>query len=780
MKRELTIRCLIGMCLLVIGSTSAATPIYVEANGSIGRGLAALRGAECMVVLPAHVAGQSRQVAVYGRSGAAGDAAYVKDIGKKGDDLMLFKVTSNAEAICDDTEVAMFKAMPGAVILRREKNGALGIEQVSVTRHSQLNLIFVFLRENAREAKGISGSVIFVDGRPRGMVIDVGTVPGRPNIARQLEYVAALEGSWVLGQAADVSNIRDALAVLQTAADMRTKGDIGQVAAIEGLVRSGSALSGVDLRGVGMAGVALNNGDLSLAQMQGANLENSFLQSTRISQARFDFASLKGIQAQSAGANETRFYYAIVDGADFSGANASQSNWAAASARSVNFRGADLSGASFFMTDLTGADFTNANLKQTSFIGAILTDAVFTGAELDRTDFTAATGEIAAFSEVQRAHMCATLVNDTVRLGLIRTAPSARFSSGTAYDDLVSTRVWLRVSIDLLPRCQNRDLLVAGLPAFEVSEYDPSRVEKVTNDFMIDYESEPYDKIGLRRTFAQRAYDQIQRIENAQEAGNFLRLEHAGAKKLSSALAARVNAVKFEGKFSLNYFASAELVGLKYHPSSMVFNDRWTSKAKIHLMEETRKKSQFTSLPAVSKWPKFFPEGTKQQELTDAHVELFRKWTLNRARAVPSRAFLQFRMPSSAIGMIHNAQISMKMQPEKRLTIKPFIDLGNPPGNRRLPEGAADPERLFIPTSNTNQVIFVLAQPHEAYAIEANAESLALLRNNPQLELEMEVVGAEIIDKNPEVMGDHYILIKIAPIRLVAIASDGATLGFEL
>jgi hypothetical protein len=769
-----------GIGLLLATGVALATPVYVETTDSFGRGIAELRGAECMVVLPAHVAGESRQIDVYGRSGAFGRAGYVKDIGKKGDDLMLFRVLENSEAICDDTEAAMLKAMPGGVAFRREKNGALNFEQVSVTRDSQLNLTFVFLREGAREAPGISGSVIYVGGKPQGIIIAVGLKDGRPNIARQLEYVAAMEGSWVLGQASDVSTIQDSLAILQIATEMRSKGDMGQIAAAEGMVRSGSALSGIDLRGVGLAGAALNNGNLVQAQLQGAILENALLQSARISEARFDFANLEGVQAKSADATKARFYYANTDGGDFSGANATQSNWGGASAREVNFRGADLSGASFFLADLTGADFSNAILTQTSFIGAILTGANFTGAKFDRTDFTAASGDIHAFSEAQQVRMCATLLEDTIRTDLIRLVPSTRFSSGVDYDELIEHRIWLQVSVNMLPQCPKRDLLVAGLPSFSASEYDPSGTEKVTSDFRIDYESQPYDKIGLRREWARRVRDQIQRIETALNVGAFLRLEHARTKDLYSALEAKVTAVDFVGEFSLNYSPDAELVGFKYDPASPLVNEYWTTRAKVHLQTESSQRSAGSSNPVAGNWEKFYPEGTSMQELSEAHVDLFRQWTLNRAKAIPSTAFIQFNMPSGAISMVHNAQISLGMQPEKRLTIKPFIDLGNPAGKRRLPEGTFNLERLFSPAAISSNLILELDEPLETYVIDADTETLAFLRANPRLQLEMKLVGGKLIDDNPQRPGDHYILIRFSPIKLTALARDGTKLVLAL
>ena len=200
----------------------------------------------------------------------------------------------------------------------------------------------------------------------------------------------------------------------------------------------------------------------------------------------------------------------------------------------------------------------------------------------------------------------------------------------------------------------------------------------------------------------------------------------------------------------------------------------------VHLRTENSQRSAGSSSPVAGNWEKFYPEGTRAQELVEAHVELFRQWTLNRAKAIPSTAFIQFNMPSAAIGMVHNAQISLGMQPEKRLTLKPFIDLGQPARNRRFPEGAFNLKRLFSPATISSNIILELDQPLETYVIDADTETLAFLRANPRLQLEMKLVGGKLIDDNPQRPGDHYILIRFSPIKLTALARDGTRLVLAL
>jgi uncharacterized protein YjbI with pentapeptide repeats len=765
--------------LLTTPLSEGATPVYVETTGSLGRGLVAMRGAECMLLLPAHVAGQAIELQVYGRSGAAGTASFVKVIGKKDDDLMLFRVESNAGAVCDDSEAAMLKAMPGPVIFIRDKTGALRTESVSIDRDSQLTLVFTFQGATPQDAQGISGSVVYIDSKPRGMVLDVGVLEDRPNIARELEYVAALEGSWLLGQAADVSNISDSLQIIETARQQRAKGDIGQIAAIEGLVRNGSALAGVDLRGVGLKNVVVNNGNLSAAQLQGANLENAQLQQANVGAARFDFANLKNVKARLANARETRFYYASADGADFSEADAAQSNWGGASARNANFRDADLSGASFFMADLTGADFSGAILDQTFFTAAILTDAKFDGAKFDRTDFTAATGDIEAFSAAQQKQMCATLVTDTVAVTLQRESPSARFSSGVDFQDLVERRLWFPASVDLLPRCATRDLVTAGYSALQDPNREYSQEETISHDFFFRYESEPYDKVGLRREFRTRTTDMIQRVQEAMEARRFLAVAHARSSDLSDALRNNLQNVGFDGQFSLNLLENLELVALKYDAEGLERNIEWKYKALYRLEVEQKPQTSLHDWLNAGYWENFFPPGVVAQELSAEHFELFRQWSVNRAGAIPSPVVLQFRLPSRASSTLHNTANRIRSQPDQTVTLLPFEVLSEKTEDRLPAELGIDANRLFVPATNSNFVTLRLNGPQESYAIQANAETLVFLRNAQNIRAEFRVLGAQVIDGQANLLNDHKIIVLVEPVRLTVFARDESSISFD-
>jgi hypothetical protein len=163
--------------------------------------------------------------------------------------------------------------------------------------------------------------------------------------------------------------------------------------------------------------------------------------------------------------------------------------------------------------------------------------------------------------------------------------------------------------------------------------------------------------------------------------------------------------------------------------------------AKVHLQTESSQRSAGSSNPVAGNWEKFYPDGTS---------------------------------------MVHNAQISLGMQPEKRLTIKPFIDLGNPAGKRRLPEGTFNLERLFSPAAISSNLTLELDEPLENYVIDADTETLAFLRANPRLQLEMKLVGGKLIDDNPQRPGDHYILSRFSPIKLTALARDGTKLVLAL
>lgn len=761
--------------ILLFTQIAGANPVYVETPDSKGRGIAGMRGAECMLVLPAHVAFEYRDVEVFAQRGQKGKAEYVSHIGDRDDDLMLFAVTSNNEAICDESEAGMFRATTGSQIIIREKSGAWKAEPITITRRSDRSLEFTFENDNPHDAQGLSGSVIYLGGKPAGIVLELGKEGSdKPNIARHLKYTANLAGDWLLGPGSNVTEIRNALEIIKMATEMRPQGDIGQIAAIENLLGNGSSLSGIDLRGVGLKGVVLNSGELSLAQLHGANLEGALMNNVRAGEARFDFANLRGVTAQYADLRETRFYNATVNNADFSEADAKQSNWGGATARNVNFRGAKLQGASFFMADLTGADFTGAHLEQAFFSLANLTGAKFDGATFDRTDFTAATGDIEAFSDTQRKQMCATVVAETLEITLDRESPSARFSSGVTFQDLATDHLWIPVSIDLLPKCAMRDLVTAGYSALQDPDHEYGHEEQLTEDFFFRYKSDPFDKIGLRTDFREHVSNLIRRVNTELGAGGFLRFEHAAGLTLTEALEDRVDAVRFEGRFVLDMFGNVDLVGLKYEPDSTGLNASWKWKAEYQLEQENEPRSTTYERYDAGHWEKFFPEGTLKQELSENHVQLYQQWTLNRARATPSTAFLSLRISSSANNHLHNALNRARAKPDETVRLMPFEIFAQTPEQSLLVEGGYDSERLF-----SNSTILLLERPKSAYSIEMDVEALGLLRNYKRIQLKVKILGAEVFDKDPKHPGDHKVIISVQPLELIAFAKDETSLSFD-
>lgn len=428
----------------------------------------------------------------------------------------------------------------------------------------------------------------------------------------------------------------DSLAVLKTAVAERAAGDVGQIDAIRQLTRERKSLSGFDLKGLYLKSGELDKVDFSAAELHGVNLDDARLQGAQFSQAHLAFATLRGTRAVQADAREARMYFVDAERADFSESNAQRSNWRAASLPGASFRGAKLQGASFMLADLRNADFRGADLSGAFFIGAVVTGAKFDQAVLANTDFTGAVGDAQQFSPTQQAALCATENNRGFRVKLVRVTKSARFKSGEEYDNLAEEYVSLGRGLSQLDRCQPRSVLPAG----GTTVWKGPNHEEIAGEMAIHLPSELLDRAGRQRQYVDRMGATVAMLNAARETGPSVQVRGERYRRLLTALQGNVSNVKLESAATLDGDAMTMFM-LRFQLDSMP-DKHWAQMAEHWAAKEA---GGLESLRRNYRnhWPLFFPPGTSPSELAPEHVELFKRWTLQRARAYPLKVVLEDR-----------------------------------------------------------------------------------------------------------------------------------------
>jgi uncharacterized protein YjbI with pentapeptide repeats len=432
------------------------------------------------------------------------------------------------------------------------------------------------------------------------------------------------------------ANGADPLAVLRAAVAERATGDAGQVAAIRQLFRDGRSLSGFDLAGLHLKGADLAGGDLSGAELLGVDLENAGLAGARLSQSRLAFATLNSARASGLHAREARLYFADGTRADFADADAERSNWHGAQLSGASFRRAKLSGASFMMADLRGADFRGADLRGAFFIGALLTGARFDEALVDNTDLTGAVGDAAQFTVAQRAALCATENRRAFTWRLVRETKSTRYDSGRAYSDLERASFPLARGLSLLQRCGQR----SAVPAGRRTIWKAGAYEAIVEGLDIFLPAEILDRAGRERRYVERLRASAEALNAAYQGAAFVKVTGESHRRLLAALERNATKARLESPATLDGDAMTMYL-LRSRPDA-VEPSHWVQMAEQWAAREA---AGIDSLRRNhgNHWPLFFPPGTSPSELAPEHVEVFKRWTLQRAREYPVRVTVQHR-----------------------------------------------------------------------------------------------------------------------------------------
>lgn len=441
------------LAAFVISALAAPLPalaqavVRIEHEGELGHGLAVSRAGDCFVVTARHVVGDAFEVnALVPLRGAVPLALQrtaevlvtLPDGTEVREDLALLKVEGRGDEVCSNNLEAM-KNERRSVVTTTDGQGAIDFKPVSLLGPPNEIVLFEFERAGLGQIKSISGAPILWGGKPVGLVVRLSTAADdAQQVGYDIELIAQRFGDWVKGETLGVAKVDQALSVLDRVRKQLPNSDLGQVGALRELARGGGALAGLDLAGFFLDRGRFSSLDFSKSDFTLASLNQAYLDGATLTGAKLNFAVAEDVVMNGADLTESHHEYANYDGGEFIDAD-----FARANAVYATFRGANLSGASFTNANLVYADFTGANVSGADFTGALLNGAVLDDAVgLDSASFsdtsitnmvgathhTFAEDEVCGFAIDRGGYDHSTIIQRT---------PSARFSSGYAYDNLL-------------------------------------------------------------------------------------------------------------------------------------------------------------------------------------------------------------------------------------------------------------------------------------------------------------------------------------------------------
>lgn len=163
---------------------------------------------------------------------------------------------------------------------------------------------------------------------------------------------------------------------------------------LRGVILSGLALRGLDLRRARLDGARLRRADLAGVHLERASLIGADLRFANLSSVHAAKTNLSGAQLRSATLKRGDFSGAIcLDGTSFNHANLQEADFTRARMIEADLSEADLTDACFDGAKLMQASFQKAVLDGTSFLGANLHEAGVWGAFIRRVKTDASTDQ---------------------------------------------------------------------------------------------------------------------------------------------------------------------------------------------------------------------------------------------------------------------------------------------------------------------------------------------------------------------------------------------------
>lgn len=425
------------------------------------------------------------------------------------------------------------------------------------------------------------------------------------------------------------------IAVFAEALRGRARGDLGQVRVLGVFVNQGRTFDGQDFSGVGfpkaqVPGMVAPGADLSLT-----NLPNADLSEADFSGARMIATVLEGANLQKAKLPRARAALVQAQGADLQGADLSRSNWIGANLRGANLRQVNLKGANLAHADLRGADLSGADLTNTFLRNADLRDAKFDGTRFANTDVASALLQGDRLSASQFAALCATAEreNSNEYWRIIERIPSSRFGGGYENQPIFDRSLYTgKGGHRPYPKCQLRPK--EFMTDWNEPTYEVRGVESLTSSFDFGVDHPLMQAVGRRAELVDRmrsafdaAFARRELLPTMQQFGQFRKRLYAALNERQQQLTAQLAAPPRLMNFDAD---TGTLLALRIRPA--VLNDLGTSWKDASRNGFWGYKGSAPDSDYV--WPRLFPEGLIEDDLSDVTTQAWERWTRARSRVL--------------------------------------------------------------------------------------------------------------------------------------------------
>lgn len=690
----------VASLLLASVDVSSAQGVWVE-GAEQGQGVLRARGNECFVITPHHVVKDAIEIVVVGPQATRSAAELVRSFPQ---DLAILRVKDARSLVCEewaplDNFDAMLKTQAGGFLVATEQNGSRTRVPVTFTAHDEER---VFVRpSNASEqiAQTMSGSLLLVNGAPAGVLLQrsndegVGEVYQIDDIMRLTEPFFAVARASTAEPAMDVAV---ATALLDRAVETRDGSQQEQNKAVAALLARGYDFANSNWSGLSLRGAVLTKGKFANLVMHVGNLTDADLRGATLQKAGLRFATMDRAQLGGAFLGEVYAPFVTAQEADLTGADLTGANFVAGDFRKANFKDAKLHGASLAFADLRGAKFDGADLTGAYLTGALLDGATFSGATLKDTDLQGASGTWDGLTAAQRAGACRHGILSrgdsgiVFEVDLMERWPSDRYDTGYQFEQLRTEQGWLKSFADRsLPLCRSPNDAAAAYRA----DY-PSRVG-------LHVERSYIQKAGRRSAVVDRVNRHVKLLAAELNEARVLKGDGREVTAWEAEMRKKVSEVKVLtdavlGQQDLHDVLLAA-AGVQRDASE------WARLAQQQFMREWQARKNDRTDAAAAIWPPFFPAAAPTyRDLPASTPELFRDWTLARAKALPKEVVLELQ-PGSA---------------------GPRIELGTVLQPGRMSRLAAVVEATGVPQDRlafAGNVILAFAEPLRQYALSPPA-----------------------------------------------------------
>jgi len=423
----------------------------------------------------------------------------------------------------------------------------------------------------------------------------------------------------------------------------------GQVKAIADLLDSEFSYAGVEIKGVNLSNADLAGHDFSKTNFRGCDLTHANFRQSILSNAELEFTSIDDADFEDAQAVEIDAAFTIGERANFKKANCQQATFFCSRLRGADFSRADLRGTDLSFCDLRDSNFQGANLEGAFFVGSDLDGATFDKAIFGNTDVSGAALSREQLSDEQFSGVGRSVgFSGKLHLDLLEKIPSDRFSTGYTYKDLIWRKFWD------LPGFGDRTLPLCTVPEtgprYSRAVYvPPSRDAREISAYCKMHLEHDFIEVGdRRRQFLDRVEQHVAFLQKNLAQDRALRGDGSFRKSWEETLRQRSKVVDLISPpyASPDHLAVVLLSAGVVLPENVKWQDLAGARSNLELQQEAAKRPiPYEGWLPRDPWPPFFPAQVPLEELPSNYADIYRDWTMNRARQTDhSRITLSHRL----------------------------------------------------------------------------------------------------------------------------------------